>query len=160
MLLPQAGKHSRRSGAAAAAVLRSDYVVGTAVLCCYSTGAALMCYDWAGALERGTGCDVGAEGRLGVVHRRGLAGQREGGEECGSGHVSLYASKETLYSWVPKTQVSFPVRIPLLSFVAHWSGVWGGGVGCVGWWGRVCVLHWSGVWGGGVGCVGWWHSTP
>ena len=91
MLLPQTGKHSCSGRAAAAAVLRSDDVVGTAVLCCNSASTALVCYDWVSVLERGVGCDVAAVGGLGVVCRRRLAGQREGREECGRGHVSLYA---------------------------------------------------------------------
>lgn len=95
MLLPQASKHRCSGCAVAAAVLCSDDVVGTAVLCCNSACAALVCYDWIGALERGIGCDVGAGAvrGLGVECRRRLPGQREGREECGRGHVSLYAEQ-------------------------------------------------------------------
>lgn len=63
MLRPQAGEHSC-SGRAAAAVLGSDNIVGTVVLCCSSAGAALVCCEWITALERGVGCDVGAVGGL------------------------------------------------------------------------------------------------
>ena len=93
MRRPQAVKHSCSSGAAAPAVLRSDYVVGAADLRCCSAGAALMGYDWVGALERGTGCDVGAVGGLGAKGRRRLAGQREGSKDDGRGHVSLYTEQ-------------------------------------------------------------------
>lgn len=95
MLRPQAVKHSCSSCAAAPAVLRSDYVVGTADLCCCSAGAALMRYDWVGALKGGTGCEVGAVGGLGAECRRRLARQREGGKDDGLGHVSLYAEQSS-----------------------------------------------------------------
>ena len=80
MRRPQAVKHSCSSGAAAPAVLRSDYVVGTADLRCCSAGAALMGYDWVGALERGTGCDVSAVGGLGSRMQE-RSGEAERGEQ-------------------------------------------------------------------------------
>ena len=94
VLLLQAGKHSCSGcAAAAAAVLRSDYVIGTVVLCCNSAGTALVCYDWISALERGVGCAVGG---LCVIGRRRLARQGERGKDYRRGHVSLHADTEFL----------------------------------------------------------------